>query len=112
MVTFHGAEFGDVLFHEPHLLVNGFEFFVIGFDDILGIGFRPADQHRVGVFKRSALPGGGDAVFNLHQEHVAYDAQSLGCQTQSQHRIAQVGVPRVLDFLCGFLAHALTCPVP
>ena len=59
MVSFHRAELGDVLFHDPHLLVDIVKLGGIGSDDVrsvvFGIDFRPTDQHRVGVFERGAF---------------------------------------------------------
>ena len=78
------------------------------------------DQHRVGVFERGAFVRGRDTVFDLHKEHIPHDAQSFGCQSQSEHWVGQVRVPWVLVVLRGvlhivlhdFVAHSLTCPVP
>ena len=120
MISFHRAELGDVLFHDPHLLVDIVKLGGIGSDDVRSVGFGPADQHRVGVFERGAFVRGRDTVFDLHKEHIPHDAQSFGCQSQSEHWVGQVRVPWVLVVLHGvlhivlhdFVAHSLTCPVP
>lgn len=51
LFALHGAEFGDVLFHEPHLLIDAFKLLFVEFHHVFGIDFRPTDQHRVGVFE-------------------------------------------------------------
>ena len=41
----------DVLLHQVHLLVNVPQLVIVKVDYISRIGFRPADQHRIGVFE-------------------------------------------------------------
>ena len=74
LFAFHSAEFGDVLFHETHLLVDVPEFLLVEFHHVVGVSFRPANQYRVGIFERRTLCRRGDAVLDLHKEHVSHDA--------------------------------------
>ena len=117
----HLAVFADVAFHEFHVFAHDLELGIVEVHDFGRIGLGTTDEHGVRVFERRTLGGGGDAVLDLHKEHVADDAQTFDRDLQAELGIAEVDVgPQFACLVCrvsrsvhvAVLVHARTCPVP
>ena len=117
----HLAVFADVAFHELHVFAHDLELGIVEVRDFGRIGLGPTDEHGVRVFERRTLGGGGDAVLDLHKEHVADDAEPFGRDLQAELGIVEVDVgPQFACLVCrgsrkvhvAGLVHARTCPVP
>ena len=78
-------------------------------DDIRRVLLRPSDEDGVGVFQGGAFDGRGNAVLDVHQEHVAHRAQPGRRQPQGRLGVVIHHVAHIADRVCHYF---LTCPLP
>ena len=102
-ILFHRAELVDIHLHQANLLVDGAPVLIGRRVQAFCVLVRPTDEHGIRILKRRALPCGRNAVLDLHQEHVADDAQPFRGDFHDTARITHPFLHSV---------HARTCPLP
>lgn len=88
----HLRVFGDVAFHQIHVFAHGFELGISQIRNLRRFILRPTDKHCIRVLERRSLRRRSDAILNLHEKHVAHNAQALSRNLEIEFGIVEINI--------------------